>query len=140
MEDSIAIFAIIGVIISATGITSGFVYNARSIQQNTRTRYYQIQKDLQKEFHEIMVLKTDDNKTHTLRLANFAVFLVKLVNRKMMPKEYIFPHYDDVFSQALWIYNYAIIKSDREGLKEERKMVEEFCKENNIKEENPDDI
>jgi len=86
-NDSIGIFAIIGVMISAVGITIGFLYNARSIRQNTRTRYYQIQKDIEKRYHEAMVMYNEDAAERELRIINLAIFLIKIVNREMIPKK-----------------------------------------------------
>lgn len=129
--------ATIGVIISAIGITSGFVYNAWSIQQNTRTRYYQILKDVEKEFQEIEILDHKNSVVHAMRISNFGVFLIKLANRNMIPEDYLYPPYHSIFAECLWIFNHVLIGKDSITTKEERIILEEFCKKNKIKEENP---
>ena len=137
MEDGTIIFAIIGVIISAIGITGGFVYNAKTTQQNTRMQYYQVLKDVEKEFHEIERFQSEDIRHHAMRTNNFAVFLIKLINRKMVPKEYIYPQYDTVFQETLWIQKKMMKRNDTLGSTKEIEAVEGFCKENNIQEKNP---
>jgi len=138
MEDATSIFALIGVIISAMGITIGLLYNARSIKQNTRTRYYQIQKDIEKEYHKVMVENFEDDGIMSVRINNFAIFLIKIVNRKMIPKKHILPYYDDVMGQALYVQD--MLKDtldDRPGLKKEVELLQKFCKENNIEKDEP---
>ena len=127
MEES-TVIAIVAVILSGIGITVGFVYNARSIQQNTKTRYYQIAKDLLAKFHHIDDISYSDPNGYFSATNNFTMFMVTLVAKGIVPKNYILPVFQDTFAESLWIINHTAIP------KKMMISVSKFCADNNIQE------
>ena len=131
MVESVVI-AIIAVILSGIGITVGFFYNAHSIQQNTKTRYYQISKDLLDRFQEIENISDKKSIEYKSKINNFAFFMILLIKRKILPKEYIFPEYNYIFQNALWVIN-----RESPTIKANLGAVIDFCQKNKIPEEKP---
>jgi len=127
--------AIVTIILSAIGITGGFLYNAHSINQNTKTLYYQISKDLLEKFQNIELTATTDPIAYKSEINNFALFMVKLVKRGILPKEYIFPEYSYTFEYSFWIINRG-----EPILKQNFNDVINFCKENEIQEKEPGEL
>jgi len=125
--------ALIGIIIGAVGLGSAVFYNALKIKENTKSRYYQILKDLNQRFHEIQDIFDDETKFR-MHVVNFALTTNQLIDLKIIPKKYVVPSFKFAFSDALWILNRM-----KNGVKEEEDSQDfiKFCKDNKIKETDP---
>jgi len=122
--------ALIGLIITAIGIIGALIYNAYNTKQNTKSRYYQILKDLEDRFHKIQDMDDTAPSSYFMHVVNFAGFMIRLIKEGIIPKDLVFPQYTTIFSESLWISNLVKDKTKVED-------IIEFCKENNVKEEQP---
>jgi len=124
--------ALIGVIITGIGIGIGLYFNIRAINQNTKSRYYQILKDNDERFHQIHSLDKDsDPRTYLMHITNFATHLYQLIDEGICPKNFILPHRSRTLSEALWIIKNAT------KLEKEFPEYVKFCNDNNLKPEMP---
>ena len=126
--------ALIGIIIGAVGLGSAVFYNAPKIKENTKSRYYQILKDLNQRFHEIQDIFDDETK-FKMHTVNFGLTTKQLIDLKIIPKKYVVQSFKFAFSDALWILNR--MEKGFEEEEEDTKDFIKFCKDNEIKETDP---
>jgi len=125
------IIALIAVIITGIGVAIAVFFNIRATRQNTKSQYYQIMKDLEERFHQIRDLTENDLPKYAMHTCNFAQFMVELIDQKIVPKKMVYPNYQPIFGEALWILNNITNKE----IKKDCKEFLDFCNENDIKEE-----
>ncbi|WP_299290519.1 hypothetical protein [Nitrosopumilus sp.] len=128
------ILMLLGVIISAGGISGAIFYNALKLKQNTKSQYYQILKDIDERHHQIEEYYDDPHK-QLMHRVNFGQFMKQLIDMKIIPKKFLIQTYKYDFSDALWILNRM-----EERHRNEPDSIEfvKFCDENNIIESEPD--
>ena len=118
---------LIGVILAGIGVIVTLIFNIRATNQNTKTRHYNIIKDLTNKFKEINEQKNPIN--WIAEIVNFASHMRLLDKEKIISKKIFLKNHENIFRWALWtVNNMGINKESHDGLID-------FCKKNNIQEE-----